>query len=389
MATYFSNRTDWASEENPLSQKIAELKRRGIALLDLTASNPARCGFHYADESLLSALIHEKNLDYDPNPRGLVNAREAIAGYYAAKNIRVTPEQIFLTSSTSEAYNFIFRLLANPGDNVLIPQPSYPLIDYLAAISDVELKKYALRYADRWRTDFDSLTGLADTRTKAILLVHPNNPTGHYVCTEDIRALTQLSAKQTLPLVVDEVFFDFPIQPDLTPRSFAANHESLIFTVSGISKCLGLPQMKLSWIVVTGPEKIRGEAIRRLEIIADTFLSVSAPVQNALPVWFEKRKEIVSEIRERLALNLKTLKKEASKWKGVLLLKPEGGWYAMLKLPDSKTDEAWTLEILEKTHVLIHPGYLFDSSEESLAVLSLLTDPAIFKTALSSLQKHF
>ena len=382
--THFSERTNWPSHLNPLSEKLAQLKREGAGFMDLTESNPTRCGFSFLEAPLLSALTAPQSLRYEPDPRGLLRAREAVCGYYERKGIRLNPEQIFLTSSTSEAYHYVFRLLAGPGDAVLAPKPSYPLFEYLAGLSDVVLKTYALSAARDWRTDSACLEAACPEPARAVILVHPNNPTGHFVTAGERKELDLFCRRRSAALICDEVFLDYALHGGEV-QSFADNQETLTFTLSGISKILGLPQMKLSWIVVNGPEAEREEALRRLEIIADAYLSVNAPVQNALSRWFELQPRITEEIRLRLSDNLETLQEAAGNQLQRVCL-PQGGWYAALRLPASREDEAWAMEFLEQDGVLIHPGYLFDFEEPApFGVISLLPEPEKFKAGVKKI----
>ena len=375
----FSPRTAWKTGTNPLYSRLEALRRGGEKLLDLTESNPTRCGFRYLNEDLLKPLNDARNLQYTPEAQGLLRAREAVASYYEARGVRVDPAQIFLTASTSEAYSFVFRLLTSPGDRVGLPAPSYPLFSYLADLHDIGQTSFPLAFRDSWQLTPESFELLKDKSLKALMLVHPNNPTGHYVSDGDRARLLDLCGKGGKPLVVDEVFFDYALTPESRPESFAGTEAVLTFTLSGISKILGLPQMKLSWIVVSGPRPEREEAVKRLEIIADTFLSVSAPPQNALAAWLSLQPAITGEILERLRENHASLRRLDP---GGRFLPVQGGWYAVLRLPDTWEDDAFALELLEQDRVHVHPGYLFDFGEAPYAVISLLTAPEDFREGL-------
>ena len=293
----FAKRIPGEQNANPFHLKCSELRRNGTRLLDLTVSNPTECGFGYLNPDLLTPLQNLDNLIYSPDPRGLLSCRKAISDYYAAKGIHVETDQIFVTTNTSEAYSFVFKLLLNPGDAVLAPEPSYPLLDYLAVFNDVQ----TVRKSDA-------------QKIKAALLVHPNNPTGNYVSLEERKNFNDLARKNGWSLIVDEVFLDYPLKNNsLKKQSFAGNQDVLTLTLSGISKVLGLPQMKLSWIVVNGPEKEKHEALNRLEILADTYLSASTPIQNALTEWMKKIELIQEEIRSRIQKNYETLLNESKK----------------------------------------------------------------------------
>ncbi len=308
----FSARTAWDTEETRLARALRERREQGLEILDLTASNPTRCGFAYDGSAILAPLGGREALVYDPDPRGLLRAREAVCRYYAERGAQVGPEQVFLTTSTSEGYSWLFRLLCDAGDEVLIAQPSYPLFDFLAQIEDVHLVPYPLVYDHGWQIDFAALRAQVTGKTKAIALVHPNNPTGHFTKEEERRELEQLCAELGLALIVDEVFLDYAMPGhEGTARSFAAaEHPCLTFVQSGISKIAGLPQMKAAWVAVEGPEVERRKAMARLEVIADTFLSMNTPVQCALPAWLESRGAIQKQICARTVTNLTALRSE-------------------------------------------------------------------------------
>lgn len=380
----FSKRTDWNTELNLLSQK-AEEQRRHPDFLNLTVSNPTECGFTYLKPELLTALTHPQNLRYSPDPRGLLSAREAVARYYAAKGILLHPDQIFITASTSEAYSFVFKILAERGDRVLGPTPGYPLMDYLAEINDIVLERYPLIYNQGWQIDKEVLRAVKTA--KAVLTVNPSNPAGNYVSENEQFFLSDWAYRHQAAVISDEVFFDFNLDKNTQPPSFASQNNVLTFTLSGISKILGLPQMKLSWIIVTGPEELRLDALRRLEIVADTYLSVSTPVQHALPGWIESIPAIQGEIRARILANHASLEQTLAA-SAVESLKSSGGWSAILRMPDSKTDEEWALQLLEEQKTLLHPGYLFDIPEDmTTLVASLITPAALFQDGLKRLRQ--
>ncbi len=285
----FSARTAWDISETELAQAIAERRKRGLPLLDLTASNPTRCGFIYEEPAILSALSDRDSLVYDPDPRGMLRAREAVAGYYADHGAALDPANLVLTTSTSEAYSYLFHLLCDPGDEVLIAQPSYPLFDFLAQLENVRLVPYPLFYDHGWHIDAGSMRRQITSKTRAIALVHPNNPTGHFTKDDERHELEGLCAEHGLALIVDEVFLDYSIAGH-TGRSFACGpHPVLTFVLSGLSKIAALPQMKAAWIAAFGPEPDLSHALNRLEVIGDTFLSMNAPIQHALPDWLAGR----------------------------------------------------------------------------------------------------
>src|SRR6266481_968225 len=282
----FAERTNWNLAGNRLSEALARHRAGGKRLYDLTASNPTECGFDYETETILGALRNPAALRYEPNPKGLEVARLAVTEYYSARGAAVSAEDIVLTTSTSEAYSFVFRLLCNPGDELLIPAPSYPLFGFLADIHDVKLVRYPLIYDNGWQIDFLALERAITPRTRGIIVVHPNNPTGHFTRPEEAAQLNEICSARRMALIADEVFLDFALT-EKQPASFAANHGALTFTTSGLSKISGLPQMKAAWLITTGPEAQKSQALARLEVIADTYLSMNAPVQLALHVFLE------------------------------------------------------------------------------------------------------
>lgn len=382
----FSKRTNWNFSENKLALRLKSLKGQGVQVIDLSESNPTRCNFNYlSDLSLLKPLSHPNNLKYDPSPQGKKEARRAIQSYYQNKHIEVDSERIFLTASTSETYNYIFRLLVDPKDHILIPKPSYPLFHFIADLNDIELDHYQIHYEnERWQINFKEIQN-THSNTKAVVLVHPNNPTGSFVKINEAQELIKIAKSKSLSLISDEVFLDYSFgHNSKRSTSFANTQEVLTFTLGGISKCLGLPQMKLSWMVISGPKAIVDQAIQRLEVIADTFLSVNTPSQEALPHWFSYQTQIQNEIKERIRSNQSWLKKQLP-GSGVTCLNSEGGWYAILKLPDFKGEEEWVLEFLEEDHVFVHPGYFFDFDEETYVVLSLLPECSQFQEGCNRL----
>ncbi len=392
----FAARTEWSNEETEWSRALESRRRRGLPLLDLTASNPTRCGFAY-DADLLADLAAKDASVYDPAPRGMLTAREAVCGYYTDHGAHVDPAEIVLTTSTSEGYSWLFRLLCDPGDAVLIAQPSYPLFDLLAALDDVVLTPYALLYdpggdstgTHGWSLDLHALRRRISPYTRAILVVHPNNPTGHYTTPAERAALASLCREHGLALIVDEVFLDYPWlghEADAASSSFACGeHPALTFVLSGLSKIAALPQMKASWIVCLGPESIRAEAMRRLEIIADTFLSMNAPVQHALPGWLTGRSAIQQQLRDRVQHNLQMLDRALASHHGLRRLACDGGWYATLRTPPFATGEALAIRLIEEAGVATHPGSFFGFVEDNRLVISLLTPPDIFAEGIAAL----
>lgn len=376
----FSKRTDWNTAESELAKAYRRRKEAGMPIADLTASNPTRCGFIYNRE-LLAALTDPRARDYDPQPRGLLPAREAVCAYYAGHGVDLAAEQIVLTTSTSEAYSFLLRLLCDAGDEILVPQPGYPLFDFLAVLDDVRLKAAPLVYDYGWQIDPEGFRRAITAKTRAIALVHPNNPTGHFTKEWEAGELAGMCREFGLSLIVDEVFLDYGFGD--AQRSFAAGLEGVpVFVVSGLSKIAGLPQMKAAWIAATGPA--REQALDRLEVIADTFLSMNAPTQWAIGKWLEGREAIQRQIRERVAGNLAELDRRLGGQRWIERLKVEGGWYAVLRIPAIQSDEQTVLELLEHG-VWVHPGYFFGMPESGWVVTSLLAPAAEFGTGVTSL----
>ncbi len=381
----FSRRFRWNLESNRLARLIEAKKKSGAPILDLTESNPTRAGFDYPTEEILAALAQTFAMLYEPEPRGLIVAREAVAGYYAERGFSVDPAHIHLTASTSEAYSYLFKLLADQHQSVLVPQPSYPLFEFLAALEGVDLRPYELNYVHTlgWRIDFDSVERAITADTRAIIVVSPNNPTGSFIKLQEVERLNVICAERGLALIVDEVFGDYGFDADASrAASLVSNDAALTFVMSGWSKILALPQMKLGWIVTSGPGGLRDEAIERLDLIADTFLSVGAPVQHAAPAWLRLRQPLQDQILNRTRGNLNWLEQRLGD-SPLRLLRVEGGWYATLELPRQLSEEDWVLTLLEKDDVLAHPGYFFDFPREAFLVLSLLPRAEIFREAAS------
>ena len=384
----FSQRTAWDTSETEWAKVLRERRAAGLSVLDLTASNPTRCGFTCAYE-LLKPLLDLAALVYDPDPKGLLSARAAVAGYYSDHGVSLDPEHLVLTTSTSEAYSFVFRLLCDPGDEVLIAQPSYPLFDFLAALDDVSLVPYPLFHDYGWHLDPAALREKITPRTRAIALVHPNNPTGHFTKPHERSELENICAEHNLALIVDEVFLDYPLE-SLTVTSFATGeHPVLTFILSGISKIAALPQMKVAWLACFGPDEALSSAMQRLEVIADTFLSMNAPVQAAIPKWLASRRMIQEQISKRTRANLLTLDEELAENEMVRRLEVEAGWYAILRIPVKQTDEETILKLLREQGIAIHSGDFFGLSESGWLVASLLTPQEDFKRGIQYISKAF
>jgi len=385
----FSRRTDWKLTPNLFTQAQHEALAQGREVLDLTVSNPTRVGLAYDADVIVSSLADPRAMDYDPQPKGVRSAREAVAAYYRQHEaFDVDAESPVLTTSTSEGYSHVLRLLCNPEDEILVPRPSYPLFEFLADLADVKLVPYPLLYDHGWQIDFPSLYQAVNHRTRAVVAVHPNNPTGSYVKSEERSALNKFCDEYNLALLVDEVFLDFAL--DGVPRpTFAANQEVLTFTLSGISKISALPQMKLAWIVTSGPDEQVSSALARLDVIADTYLSLNAPVQLAAPMLLEVRKNIQPLLIDRLRSNLAELDRQLAAQKECRRLEVEGGWYAVLRIPATKSDEELAVELLQKQSVLVHPGHFYDFVSAGYLVLSLITFPAVFHEGVSRVLEAF
>lgn len=389
----FSQRTNWNTEESELARAFRERLAAGLPIADLTASNPTRCGFAYPSD-LLASLANPSACDYDPNPKGSLRARQAVCRYYAGHGTHVEPGQVLLTTSTSEAYGYLFKLLCDPGDTIMAPQPSYPLFEFLADAEMVKLAAVPLVYDQGWQLDLEDLSHRITAQTRAIVLVHPNNPTGHFTKPEEAIRLAAICRRHGLSLIVDEVFLDYPLEPAQAGKSFATLELDIpVFIVSGISKVCGLPQMKAAWLVALGPGS--EAALARLEVLADTYLSVNAPVQSALPVWLDGRAGIQNQIRERVVSNLAELDRKLGLQTGrqsagqglVSRLLVEGGWYAVLRIPVFQPDELTISELLNLS-VWVHPGYFFGMGSSGWLIVSLLTNLQEFSTGLSVLLSY-
>lgn len=387
----FSSRFKWTLETNRLARLIEDKRRAGARILDLTESNPTRAGFDFPLEDILPALAQPPAMLYEPQPKGLRIARQAVAAYYAERGFSVGAERLHLTASTSEAYSYLFKLLADQGDNVLVPQPSYPLFDFLAALEGVELRPYELGYLHPagWQIDFDSLERAITPTTRAVILVNPNNPTGSFLKCGERSQLNEICARHRLALIVDEVFSDYAFADDAQRvASLIENADVLTFVMSGFSKILALPQMKLGWIATNGPAELREEAIERLDLIADTFLSVGAPVQHAAPRWFQLRAGLQQQILRRVKENHEWLRQQ-SRQTPCRLLTVEGGWYAALEIPRHFTEEELVLRLLAEDDLLVHPGYFFDFPREAFLVLSLLPPAETFHRGSQLVLRRF
>jgi alanine-synthesizing transaminase len=405
----FSDRTNWKLAQNRFTTAVDEVRASGTKILDLTVSNPTRAGLHFDEQAILGALASPLALDYDPQSKGLRGAREAVAGYYRAEHgiIDLDAEQIVLTTSTSEGYSFVFRLLCNAGDELLVPKPSYPLFEFLADLQDVRLVPYPLIYDHGWQMDFPSLRKAATEGTRGVVVVHPNNPTGSYVHAEEAGMLNSFCRERGLAVIVDEVFLDYGLktsgaktsaqeetnhgaalprigQGDGLQGSFAGNQEVLTFTLSGLSKVAALPQMKVAWVVTSGPRELQAAALGRLEVIADTYLSMNAPIQWAVQTLLEQRKSVRSQLLQRVTENLREMDRQLAGQTNCQRLCVEGGWYAVLRVPVTRSDEELAIELAREKAVLVHPGHFYDFPKDGYLVLSLITPRADFASGFAA-----
>ncbi len=366
-----SHRTVWEHRENALTGLVRRLRGEGRAIADWTVSNPTICGFAYDRQRIADGLTGPASFEYVPEPAGSASAREAIAGFLNAHGISATPGRLLLTASTSEAYSYLFRLLCNAGDNVLIPKPGYPLCDDLARLNDVALRPYRYHYAGSWHLDEESLQEAVTSSTRAIVLIHPNNPTGNFLSSDEQRMIARIARERGVALIADEVFLPFPFNRTMERASCANLDAPLVFTLNGLSKMTGLPQLKLGWVTVQGDERVASEAMRRLEMIADTYLSVNTPVQVALPGILATADVLGESIRRRVAENYAQVR-QLMDGSPVTALHAEGGWSAILQLPRVMTDEEWALLLLEHAGILVYPGHFFDIEMEGCVAVSLL-----------------
>lgn len=389
----FASRTNWNLTPNPLAVALEGRRAAGKDVLDLTESNPTRCGFDYDQEAILRALAQPAALRYEPDPRGLRSARIAVADYYrdrAAKTGALASlpsvEQIILTASTSEAYSFVLRLLCEPGDEVLVPVPSYPLLEYLASLQDVRLVPYPLLYDHGWQMDLNALEASLTTRCRAVVVIHPNNPTGSFVTAAEAHALTRLCATRNLALVADEVFLDFAYDGQVQ-SSFSQHQEALTFTLSGLSKLCGLPQLKVAWIAASGPPPLLHSALARLEMMADTYLSVNTPAQLSLAGLLDRRERFQKQVRARVINNLCEMDRQLSHHPGCRKLDAEAGWYAVIRIPAVGSDQDLCLRLLQEQGVLAHPGHFYDFAREGHLITSLILPSPAFAEGLQRLLK--
>jgi aspartate/methionine/tyrosine aminotransferase len=384
----FSSRVPGTLHLNRLSLASTAHRAAGLALIDLTVTNPTAVGIRYPGD-VLASLADGRGASYQPEPFGLSTARAAVCADYARRGISVAEERIVLTSSTSEAYSLLFKLLCAPsGDDVLVPAPSYPLFDHLTQLDGVASRAYALEYHGRWELDVESVDEAWTDRTRAVLAVSPNNPTGSLLSPAELDVLSSRCAGREAALIVDEVFADYAFDATAGPAVPAGNPDCLAFYLGGLSKSAGLPQVKLGWIRVEGPDPLVTAALARLELICDTYLSVSTPVQVAAPALIESGATIRVEIGDRIRTNHAALQAAAAFNPSVQLLAADGGWSAVIRVPSTWTEEELVIALLNERGVLVHPGFFFDFAHEAFLVLSLLPEPTLFNDGVARVMEH-
>jgi alanine-synthesizing transaminase len=386
----FSARVPAHLVPNLLSTTLHSFKQQGRPYLDLTQSNPTRAGFNYPPD-LLSPLGHRRGLDYAPEPLGLPTARAAVAADFVRRGLRVSPDRIALTASTSEAYSLVFKLLCDPHDEVLVPRPSYPLFEHLTRMDSVEAVPYLLERHGRWSLDLSSVERSLSSRARALLLVNPNNPTGSFVSESDLDALAGLCRSAGVAIIADEVFADYELTPGAAGQAghLLTRTDVLGFTLGGLSKSVGLPQVKLGWMALSGDDNVVRDALERLALIADTYLSVSTPVQEGLSELLERGASLRCQIQARVRANHLALQTRAARTRSCRVLPADGGWYATLQVPTLVDEETLVLELLTEEGVLVHPGYFFDFSSESFLVVSLIPPQADFADAVDRVLRRF
>ncbi len=386
----FSARIPSNLEANRLAQALARVRAQDVPIVDLTESNPTRAGFTYPAD-LLAPLANPRGLRYRPAPLGIAEAREAVAGDFARRGLRLAPSRIALTASTSEAYSLLFKMLCDPADHVLVPQPSYPLFEHLTRLDAVESIPYRLEYHGRWSIDFASVEAALTERTRALLVVNPNNPTGNFVSAVELEAIVALCAPRGIAIISDEVFADYALAGCTSgaPGQLAHREDVLGFTLGGLSKTVGLPQVKLGWIAVSGSGPVLESALARLELACDTYLSVSTPVQCAAAELLERGADVRRQIHERVRRNLAAGERLVAAQPACRLLTAEGGWYAVLQVPTFMAEEDLMLSLLAEDHVLTHAGYFFDFPAESFLIVSLLTEEAAFAEGVGRILDRF
>ncbi len=378
-----SRRVPPHAEANAVTRALAELRAGSAPIVDLTESNPTRCGIPYPAR-LLESLADPGALKYEPHPFGLPGARAAVAADQQRRRVHVDPDQVFLTASTSEAYAWLFKLLCDPGEGVLVPQPSYPLFEHLTALEGITAHPYLLEYHGGWTIDIGSIRR-APAAVRALLIVSPNNPTGSFVRSDELAELSIVCRARGWALIADEVFADYPLETISPVTDIAARSAVLSFTLGGLSKAVGLPQLKLSWCIAGGPPDERETALHALELIADSYLSVGTPVQVAAPHLLRDGAPVRTAIQARIRQNLAALRAATARYPACETLTVEGGWSAVIRVPSTRSEEDLVLDLLRRERILVHPGYFFDFAREAYIVVSLLPNSAVFEEASARL----
>jgi alanine-synthesizing transaminase len=386
----FSMRVPPDLTPNRLSTALAQLTRERRSVVDLTLSNPTRAGVHYPPD-LLSSLGHSRGLSYRPEALGLADARRAVSADYARRAVAVPPERIALTASTSEAYTILFKVFCDAGDEVLVPRPSYPLFEHLARLDAVTAVPYDLEYQGRWNVDIASIERSLSDRTRVLLAVSPNNPTGSYLTREELAAIVSRCAPRQIAVIVDEVFADYELEPGAacTAGQPLQQTDGLAFSLGGLSKSIGLPQVKLGWIAAGGPDRLVSEALSRVEFVCDTYLSVSTPVQAAAAELLHAGAPVRADIQSRIVKNYQTLRMLVAAAPACQVLAAQGGWYGLVQVPSFSAEEDLVVDLVINEGVLVHPGYFFDFPRESFLVVSLLAPEPDFADGIGRMLRHF
>lgn len=384
----FSNRTNWSREVNQITQALDAARVVDEPFFDLTQSNPTKVFPDFYSSELLQPLLDLQGVSYQPTAQGLASSREAIRRYYASRGYDVPIDRIFLTASTSEAYSYVFRLLCNVEDTILMPQPSYPLFQYLAQLNDVAVDFFQLSDED-WSMPCDDIAEQVSSSCRALVLVSPNNPTGSCIKKEELNRLNEICQVNQMALICDEVFLDYHWSDDQSCLSLVDNKNTLTFVMNGLSKAAGLPQMKCGWIVVNGPDDLVEEAKARLEIIADTYLSVSTPAQAALPTWLDESDHFQNQLNDVLRQNRQALVDALSECSAFQVKPSEAGWYSIIYSPSLENEEAWVMKLIKESRVAVHPGYFYDFARAGHLVVSLLAHPDMFRQAVHRLKVAF
>lgn len=389
LTAVFSSRLPRALAPNRLTTALARLRASEVRVIDLTESNPTSVGLEYPP-GLLDELSRPAGLLYRPDPFGLKVARAAVVRYLSRSGLTTAPERVILTASTSEAYGFLFKLLCDPGDAVLVPRPSYPLFEHLTDLEAVQAVPYQLDYHGRWSVDLASLRRSITPRARAVLVVNPNNPTGSYLSRAELDAIADICREHDLALIGDEVFASYPLVEGPTRPVSVLDHGRDVLTISlgGLSKAVGLPQLKVAWMVVHGGEATAAAARAGLELVCDTYLSVATPVQLALETLLTRGAVVARQIAERIRGNYVTLCELALRHPSSSVLPAEGGWYAVVQVPSTRSEETLVLELLEHEHVLVHPGYFFDFAREAFVVVSLLVEPERLRDGVTRMLEY-